>query len=62
MKTAKLNVWNDLICPYCKVNIMTPDNHELVDGTGQCPYCKEYFKVKIVKNEDAIGDNFPVTE
>ncbi len=39
---------------------MTPNNHELVDGIGQCPYCKEYFKVKLEEDcpNERIQDRY----
>ncbi len=48
VKTAKINKWNDLCCPHCGVNIMTPEDCELIDGVTKCLWCGDKFKVVIL--------------
>lgn len=62
MKIIKLNIGDDVVCPYCHTNIITPEGYELQSGIGKCLNCEKEFRVIIeikVNNDDYVSDNFP---
>ena len=61
IQNATVNERGDLVCPYCKANIITPDVMVLQEGMGQCDFCRESFWVTEeaakLANERAIARN-----
>lgn len=45
MRKATLNEWGDLVCPGCRVNIITPPEMEVVAGRTDCRFCHCEFEV-----------------
>lgn len=55
-----VNVYGDLICPKCKINIITPAGATVMAGIGHCPMCHIAFEVseKQTKLANEISNNF----
>ena len=44
-RTATVNDFGDLVCPACRLNVMTPAGAIVQAGLGRCPRCAEPFVV-----------------
>jgi hypothetical protein len=45
IKIARITERGDVECPSCKCNIGTPSGYDLVPGVGQCPFCRQEFRI-----------------
>jgi len=49
----QINGFGDIICPHCRVNIITKMSYMLVPGIGLCPKCKGFFRLNSAEALDA---------
>ena len=49
---AMLNEFGDLVCPHCRVNIITPLGYRVSKGVSLCLRCRRSFEVTL-----AIADH-----
>ena len=45
LAAATLNEFGDLVCPHCRVNIITPAGYRVVCGVAACLRCRRSFEV-----------------
>lgn len=50
---ATLNEFGDVVCPHCRVNIITPAGYKLVCGVAACLRCRQSFEVSEAIAEEA---------
>lgn len=60
MKIATLNEFNDIVCPYCHVNIILDKNHWT--SIRYCECCGKKFEIVLDKEDDCPGDDWPTIE